>query len=371
MPSYWEKKQFFYHRHLIICGAGFTGLSAAVYYKRKFPERSVLVIEKDAINGGASTKNAGFACFGSPSELLADLEHSPENEVFNLVEKRWKGLRNLRSLLGDEAIGFEQNYGFELFKKDDPLFNDCMDKLEYLNQQLSIIMGKSVYKIADEKISRFGFNRIEHIIENIEEGQVDTGKMFNSLLTLAKESGIDIFNGITIKQYEEGNSLKIETDHGMITCDQFLIANNGFASNILQDSETIPARAQVLITSVIKDLQIKGTFHMDEGFYYFRNIDGRVLFGGGRNTDFETENTTNLELNPLIQQHLEKLLHEIVLPNQNFQIEQRWAGVMGMGKEKQVIVRKLSERTFCAIRLSGMGLALSTLIGKQVVEMME
>lgn len=30
---------------------------------------------------------------------------------------------------------------------------------------------------------------------------------------------------------------------------------------------------------------------MDEGFYYFRDIDGRLLFGGGRNTDFKTDET--------------------------------------------------------------------------------
>ena len=53
-----------------------------------------------------------------------------------------------------------------------------------------------------------------------------------------------------------------------------------------------PARAQVLITKPIKNLQIKGTFHLDKGYYYFRNIDNRILFGGGRNLDFKTEETS-------------------------------------------------------------------------------
>ncbi len=371
MFSYWEKKQFFYHRHLVICGAGFTGLSAAIYYKRKFPGKSVLVLERDVVNGGASTKNAGFACFGSPSELLADLKKSSEDEVFSLVKRRWDGLNNLRTLLGDGGIGYEPLHGFELFRQRDALYDECQEHLAYLNTMIRSFTGTNVYRRSDEKIETFGFEGIEHIIENIEEGQVDTGKMYASILRLAKEAGVEVFNGISIDGFEESNVVKIKTSHGEMTADLFLIANNGFASQILNDSQTIPARAQVLVTTPIDGLKVKGAFHIDEGFYYFRDADGRILFGGGRNTDFETETTAQLGLNDHIQQHLEDLLHRVILPRVDFQIEQRWTGIMGMGKVKQVIVKPLSEKVFCAIRLSGMGLALSTLLGKEVVEMME
>lgn len=370
MLSYWEKKQFFYHRDVIVCGAGFTGLSAGIYYKRKHPSKNVLVLEKDAVNGGASTRNAGFACFGSPSELIADLKISSEDEVFNLVEKRYLGLLNLRSLLGDEAMGYEHKHGFELFKTNDVLYPECINRLDYLNSLLKQITGTEVYFTADEKINQFGFAGIEHIIENTGEGQVDTGKMYASLLQLAKETGVEIYNGVEVKSYEEGKEISIETNYGELDCDQFLIATNGFASQLLPESQTIPARAQVLITSPIKNLKLNGAFHIDEGFYYFRDVDDRVLFGGGRNTDFETETTMDLQLNEGIQHHLEMILKEIILPGVDFQIEQRWCGIMGMGKKKQVILEQLSSKTFCAVRLSGMGLALSTLLGNEVAEMM-
>ncbi|MBN9351670.1 MAG: FAD-binding oxidoreductase [Chitinophagaceae bacterium] len=371
MISYWEQKTFYHHRHLIICGAGFTGLSAAIYFKRKFPGKDVLVIEKDPVNGGASTKNAGFACFGSASELLADLKKLNEEKVFHLVSERIRGLQNLRNLLGDENIGYEPLHGFELFRHNDGLYENCLDHLDYLNEKVRSITGSNVYNVADKKIKIFGFENVEHIIENEGEGQVDTGKMYLSLLQLARESGIEILNGILINRYDENDKCVIlDTTYGKITGDKFLIANNGFASQILKDSHTIPARAQVLITSVIKDLKVKGSFHMDEGFYYFRNIDGRVLFGGGRNLDFETETTAELNLNEMIQAQLEKILHEIILPDDDFKIEQRWSGIMGFGDEKQIICKQISEGVFCAVRLNGMGLALSTLLGKEVAEMM-
>lgn len=370
MLSYWEQKSFFYKRDVIICGAGFTGLSAAIYFKRQHPAKSVLVVEKNAVNGGASTKNAGFACFGSPSELIADLKVSGEKEVFGLVEKRYKGLLNLRSLLGDEAIGYEHKHGFELFRTSDSLYPECVDKLNYLNSQLKTITGKEVYTMADERIKTFGFAGINHIIENTGEGQVDTGKMYASLLRLAKETGVEVFNGIEVESYEDGKQVVVNTNCGKLTCNRFLIATNGFASQLLPDSQTVPARAQVLTTSPVKHLKPQGSFHIAEGFYYFRDIDDRILFGGGRNTDFETETTMDIKLNDDIQKHLEEILKEIILPGQDYQIEQRWSGIMGVGKRKQVIMEQRSQHTWCAIRLSGMGLALSTVLGKDVAAMM-
>ena len=79
---------------------------------------------------------------------------------------------------------------------------------------------------------------------------------------------------------------------------KLLIATNGFASQLINEPVK-PARAQVLITKPIKNLHIKGTFHLDKGYYYFRNIDDRILFGGGRNLDFKGEETTAFSANRL------------------------------------------------------------------------
>ena len=70
---------------------------------------------------GASTKNAGFACFGSLSEILDDLRSHSEEEVIQLVKKRFDGLKLLRQTLGDTAINFQQLGGYELINLKDKL----------------------------------------------------------------------------------------------------------------------------------------------------------------------------------------------------------------------------------------------------------
>ena len=147
-----------------------------------------------------------------------------------------------------------------------------------------------------------------------------------------------------------------------------MIATNGFASQ-LNIPEVKPARAQVLITKPIKNLHIQGTFHLDQGYYYFRNIDNRILFGGGRNLDFKTEETTEFAQTKLIQNKLETLLKTTILPDTNFEIDHRWSGIMGVGKQKKAIVKQLSNKVFCGVRLGGMGVAIGSLIGKELAEL--
>ena len=112
--SYWELKEWFTNIDFTIVGSGIVGLNCAITLKKNHPKAKILILEKGMLPQGASTKNAGFACFGSISEIIDDLNSHTEEEVFHLVQKRWEGLQLLRKNLGDTAIDFQQNKGFEL-----------------------------------------------------------------------------------------------------------------------------------------------------------------------------------------------------------------------------------------------------------------
>ena len=76
--SWWELDALSNTRDLIIVGAGITGLSTALFYKRRFPKHDVLLLERGFWPAGATTRNAGFACFGSAGELLDDLQQGQD-----------------------------------------------------------------------------------------------------------------------------------------------------------------------------------------------------------------------------------------------------------------------------------------------------
>jgi gamma-glutamylputrescine oxidase len=147
-----------------------------------------------------------------------------------------------------------------------------------------------------------------------------------------------------------------------------IVATNGFARQLLPHLEVRPARAQVLITEPVKGLKLKGAFHYQQGYYYFRNIDGRVLLGGGRNLNFKGEETTQFGLTQQIQQKLETLLKTHILPGVPHKIDQRWSGIMGVGTEKKPIIKHISNNIVCAVRMGGMGIAIGSLVGEMAVK---
>ncbi len=369
--SFWEKNSFFNNIDVAIIGSGIVGLNAALNLKKKNKKLNIIVLERGMLPMGASSKNAGFACFGSSSELLDDLKNYSENEVFSLVEKRWKGLQRLRKNLGDKNIDFHNWGGFEVFD-DKKKFDVCASQTDYFNKHISPIIGKKIiYKNADDTIKNFGLKKVKHMIVNTAEAQIDTGKMMLALIKKVRDLGVEIINGFEVKEMNDnGNNVSIiSTNEIDFNCKKVIVATNGFAKQLLPNYPVNPARAQVLITEPIKNLKLKGTFNYDSGYYYFRNIGNRVLFGGGRNLDFKTEETAEFGLTQLVQNKLDDMLKNMILPYTNYKIEMRWSGIMGIGPHKKSIVKAVSKNVFCAVRMGGMGVAIGSIVGEEVAEL--
>jgi glycine/D-amino acid oxidase-like deaminating enzyme len=366
--SYWELKNWFTDVDFTIVGSGIVGLHTGLRLREKHPDSKILILEKGMLPQGASTKNAGFACFGSISEIIEDLKTHTEEEVIQLIQKRWSGLQLLRKRLGDSTIDFKPYGGYELFLKDDESsFSECSNKLTFINQILKPLFKADVFA---KEVDRFGFGDInEYLIFNPFEAQIDTGNMMQALLKQAVEQNILILNQQTVTSFlDKENGVEVAVDDFSFMTKKLLFATNGFA-NELTNGGVKPARAQVLITEPIPNLDIKGTFHLDKGYYYFRNIGDRILLGGGRNLDFETETTTEFGQTEIVQKKLEDLLKKVILPNQDVNIEHRWSGIMGIGNSKNPIVSQLSENVYCGVRLGGMGVAIGSLIGTELADL--
>jgi len=372
--SYWEQKSFLSGFDVLIIGSGIVGLFAALSLKLQKPKLKIGVLEAGFLPGGASTKNAGFACFGSISELIEELKTGTEDEVAGIIETRWKGLKKLRENLGDKAISFEQYGGYEVFKNTETDFaNSCIEQIPYFNKFLGSIIGKTdIYAVNNAKIAESGMNGITNIIKNEYEGQIDTGKMMSALLSKVQGMGIAVFNNCQVQKIESNsNDQVLITNQGRFQAKAVIVASNAFSKELIPQLDVVPGRGQILITEPIKGLKIKGSLHYNRGYTYFRNIDDRILLGGGRDLDFKAEQTLDPGITDIIQNYLEALLFETILPHQRIKIEHRWSGVMGFGKEVKPIVKKIQPGLYCVVRCNGMGIAIGSLLGEQVAMLVD
>ncbi len=371
--SIWEKETFFAPQDVIIIGSGFVGLWSALHLKQLHPNYKITILERGIIPTGASTRNAGFSCFGSPSELIHDAQEMGEAAMWELVTMRYKGLKEIRNTFSDAEIEYDACGGFECFKTDSPEWTKCKEKLNWLNDGLEIITGqKEVFTIADEKLPDFGFSRFQHMIANKLEGGLHSGKLVQALLKKVQTLGVQVITGIEVLNYQEMDQFVSITTYQPVEffATQVLLCTNAFTRQLDSSIDIIPNRGQVLVTSPIENLPFKGTFHFDNGYYYFRNLGNRLLIGGARNKAFEAENTLEIKTTEIIQQELEQFINQYLLPEASYTITDRWSGIMGMGSNKSPIVCAIGKNIFCCVRMSGMGVALAPVVARQVIQLM-
>jgi gamma-glutamylputrescine oxidase len=369
--SFWEQDHWFSKIDFVIIGGGFTGHFTALALREREPDANILILERDAIGGGASTKNAGFACFGSAGELLDDLLDEPLSTALARVERRFAGLEKLRSIIPDKHCDFLETGGHELFRNgEEAFYANCLEQIDSLNNNLQPLLGFRPYEKSD--ISFFGFKGMIGGIAIKGEGMLHPGKALAYLHKKCTELGIKTLHGIEVKHISSNqNGVTIATEKVSFQSEKAIVATNAFTPDLLTNANSKPCRGQVLITSPITDLKLYGTYHIDRGYYYFRNVGNRVLLGGARNLDYEGETSSVFELNETIQNHLEELLHTTILPDTKFTIEQRWSGIMAFGRadEKEPVVQEIEPNVISAYRLGGMGVALSAQVGEEAAKL--
>lgn len=375
MLSYWEKQHLLQY-DVIIVGSGIVGLSTALSINEADSAKRILVLERAIIPTGASTKNAGFACIGSLTEILDDLKRMPKRDVVDLVALRLQGLRKLRARLGDANIGYTVNGSYELIA---PSNASSIEKIAEVNELLRPLLGMDAYSLDDSKREEFGFSsaHIKHIVSNNGEGELNSGMMMRSLIDLCIAKGIEIKTGCAVARVEdEGSHVNVIVKHSYLNTEvafaaqQVAICTNAFTKHLYPETALHPGRGQVLITKPIAGLKFKGVFHFDEGYYYFRALGDRVLFGGGRNQDFEGERSTEFHYNPKIQDDLLSKMREVILPDTPFEIEDWWTGIMAFGDTKFPILKQHNPRIYIGVRMGGMGVAIGSEIGAQLAAMM-
>ncbi|MFY0606022.1 MAG: FAD-binding oxidoreductase [Cyclobacteriaceae bacterium] len=367
MLSFWEQNSF-QSFDVVIIGAGISGLSTAASLKEKDNRLNILVVERGTLPTGASTKNAGFACFGSVSELVGDRLALGDDGMTKLVHRRWQGLQKTIQRLGEERIGLLKKGGYELIHEG-ASFKE--DQMEEINQLLHPIFRDQVFSKNNRALSRFKFGKTKELIYNQFEAQLDTGAMMRSLWAYCSQLGIHIITGTEVLQFQpSGNGIEIETQNMVFKARSMAVCTNAFTNRLVSDDLDLqPGRGMVMMVEPEKPTEISGTFHYDEGYYYFRDYHGKLIFGGGRNLAIEDEATDAFGINQKIYARLEGDLQEIILPNQRFEIKQTWSGIMAFGADKSPIVKKISDRSYLGVRLGGMGVALGSMVGEELSDL--
>lgn len=359
--SFWEKNFIQTPTNITIIGAGIVGLSAAISIKEYAPNVTVKIIERGSHPNGASTKNAGFSCFGSVSELLDDFDVMGVESAMKVVEMRYKGLLMLQKRVGKSDLQYQACGGIEIFRHEDAVNQEkCFDLLGTCNQYIEEWLGlKSCYAISSNELFD---NFYPRALYNQYEGLIHPVSMMQKLYQIAVSIGVHFVYGVHVQTIDQTSHVLHTSDGLQIDYERLIVCTNGFTHKLLPDLPVHPARNQVLITKPLSNLKLDGGFHMDKGYLYFRRIGDRILLGGGRNIDAVTETTADFGNTGLIQRYLSQVLDDLYA-DASKEIDFWWSGILGVGPSKYPIVTFVSDDVLVGVRLGGMGIAIGSLLG--------
>ncbi|PHI18825.1 FAD-dependent oxidoreductase [Lewinellaceae bacterium SD302] len=365
--SFWESTSLLRPVGITVIGGGLTGLQTAIAIKTLRPELDVLLLERAPFSRGASTRNAGFACFGSPTELLEDLENGDETTVWDTVSRRYAGIRKLEEKYGAHC-DYHQYGGYELFYEKSTAYQKVLAALPALNESFSRTTGAGpAWKIVH---SAPGIADDCRLVYCTLEGQLHPGKLVEHLMQRADRLGVRSLYGMAVASIngEVGRyELSFTDQSATLITQEVIVATNAFTKALLPDLTIQAVRNQVIITKPIPRLQLRGCFHYDRGYVYFRNIGpDRLLIGGARNQAGKISETTefgsNEKIDALLLSYLQRALPSTI--REQVEVDRRWSGIIAQGG-KSPIVSRLENGLIVAARLSGMGVALSAQVAEE------
>ncbi|MEN9511641.1 MAG: hypothetical protein RLZZ370_1460 [Bacteroidota bacterium] len=369
--SWWERR-YWQEVDVAIVGAGIVGLCAALNIKERKPNYRVVILDRDPLALGASSRNAGFACFGSITELQEDIRDAGMDAALGLAVRRYEGFQALRARCGDAFMGLNLCGSREVFLPSEAhLYQEALAWVPELNQKLASVTG-TPETFRPAPAGHLGMNVLPDSLLNTCEGILETHQLLYRLRSLAMAQGVEIYGGFEAKKHEgTAGDLRICGGRHEVRAGQILYCTNAFTPQFFPELSIVPARGQVLVTKPLEQSFPNEAFFYDRGYTYFRPVEGnRLLIGGFRNMDFAAEETYSLNHGGAVWEELLRFTQSVVLPGQAWKVEYSWAGTMAMGSERSPIVCAPEPGVVVCARMSGMGVALSANVSLEATELL-
>lgn len=353
--SIWEKLGWIRDPDAVVVGTGIVGMNTALELRSLHPDWHIVMFDRSAF-GGASTRNAGFACFGSPSELVDDLEALGPDALFNLVNMRWSGLNALRTSWSDHDLGYSPSGAIEAFT-DPHQLERIKGMLPELNALLEPLFGAAPFSVmTDSEVGQRGLQNAAGAISSPFEGALDTAAMVRAMRNSLLEQDIEVIHGIEATGLDRmPDRWCVRTKAGDIQTDRVFVCTNAWAASLL-DLDVAPAPNVVVVSQPLPGLALDNTLHHDRGYVYARKVHGRLLIGGGRHWHCADDTERSQRLVRWAQTHIQGA--------ERFNIEHHWIGQLGVGAQRLPIVKEAEPGLYVGVRLGGMGVAIGTNVGR-------
>ena len=354
---------------LVIVGAGFTGLWAALEHAQRAPEDRIVVLDAHEVGYAASGRNGGFISESLTHGIAHGLALWP-NELSDLLRL---GRQNL-----DEIEQFITAHGI------DAGLRRC-GKTAVATQPHEVAALAESYRLHvqwGEDASLLDRDEVQADVHSPTYlaglrvrsggGLVDPARLAWGLRAAAQRKGITVHeNSPVISLQPEGAGVLVRAATGRIRTRHVLLATNAFRPLVRGlRARILPIYDHVLMTEPLSDDQLssigwresQGLTDSGNQFHYYRRTDDDRILWGGYDAIYYFGNRTDSAREQRDSSHdlLARQFFETFPQLQGLRFTHRWAGLIdSTSRFTPVFGTTMQGRVAYAVGFTGLGVAAS------------
>lgn len=346
---------------VLIVGAGFTGLSAALFLAER--DYNVCVVDAHRVGWGASGRNGGQLGSGQRVDQ-DDLENSQgSDEAKQLWDLAEQSKTLVKSLIAKHRISCEFQPGIihadhkRRFSEHSRAYVEKL-QVEYDYRHIEFINGDALGELLGTDAYCSGF------IDS-DAGHLHPLKYALGLARAAELAGAVIFEKTQVRAMKHGDSVLVTTAQGQIKAKHVLLACNGYLENLNREvaAHVMPINNFIIATEPLADDLARSIIRnnmavADSRFvvnYYRKSIDKRLLFGGRESYGYRFPDD--------IKSFVRSAMLHIYPQLNDTRIDYGWGGTLAITMNRMPYLRAIKPNVISACGYSGHGVGMATLSG--------
>jgi glycine/D-amino acid oxidase-like deaminating enzyme len=352
---------------VVIIGGGYTGISAARALARA--GATAVVLERETLGWGASTRNGGFVLPGFKRELSSLIRQLGQEKAGLLFEESKKALGFLGSLIQEESIPCQYRCAGHITLAENSR------QLRALAQEQRLPRPAVVcYTTLLEGIdigAEVGSRAYCGGLLDETAASIHPARLFTGLAQSAGTSGAILIPHTEARRLDRRTGhFGVETPRGTIRASQVLVATNGYSGPVHPGfrRRVVSVGSHIIATEPLGEelcqrLIPKNRVLNDSRnlLHYFRlSEDGRMVFGG-RASFRPSRGETDPAAANVLQRDMAKVFPELG----RTKIEYAWSGNVALTLDQMPHVAVL-DGVMCAGGYCGHGVAMAIYIGDRI-----